>query len=294
MLPIDDLLQINYQDLEDRFDGAADNNANGDGFPWDWRSSLYFPFGIEMLDRLLGGIKKRQLMLIIGEPESGTTSLALNIMANAAMSDKSPNQSGIVAMFSGQHAEPELSMRLLSIASGVSMEKMRQGKLDADHWRSLADTMVSLRSSNIRMMHSPHLTTDSITSACRDSDHALLILDRVDLLASSAPEDQREDERAAACAQMRQLANALPAPVLLTATMPPQDNGITSASMRQWSNALYDNVDTIIAITRQGEQATLRIIKDNIWPATPMQIMFDSACMQFIDLPDTDINQSGD
>ena len=281
MYAIDELLHINYQDLEDRY-GALAKHIDGNGFPWDWRNSLYYPFGIEMLDRVLGGMKKRRLTLIVGEAESGTTSLALNIIANAVMQDASTRPSGAISMFSSHHAESELSMRLLSIASGVSMELMRLGKLDSDHWRTLAETVSSLHISNIRMMHNPNLTMDKITSACRDSDHALLILDRLDLLVSSTPEDPRQDELAAACTQIRQLANSLSVPVLLTASLPNQDDCITSITMRQWSHAVYDNVDTIIAISRQDEQVTLRVIKDDIWPATPMEISFDSDCMRFV------------
>jgi len=282
MYTIDELLHINYLDLEDRY-GALARQIDGDGFPWDWRNSLYFPFGIEMLDRVLVGMKKRHLTLIVGEAESGTTSLALNIIANATIQDASIRPSGAISIFSSQHAEPELSMRLLSIASGVSMELMRLGKLDSDHWRTLAETVSSLRTSNIRMMHNPNLTIDKITSACRDSDQALLILDRLDLLlASSTPEEMPQDELAAACAQIRQLAISLPVPVLLTATLPNQDGCITSTTMRQWSHAVYDNVDTIIAISRQDGQVTLRVIKDDAWPATPMEISFDSACMRFV------------
>jgi len=272
---LDALLQINFQDLEDRYSAPAN-------FPWDWRNSLYFPFGIERLDRVPVGMKKRHLTLIVGEAESGTTSLALNIIANAAMQDLPDLPSGTISLFSVQHAKAELSMRLLSIASGVSMELMRMGKLDDVHWRSLAGAIHTLLRSDIRMLHDQNLQMDQITAACRDRDHALLILDRLDLLSSSTSEEPSQDELAAACAQMRQLANSLAVPVLLTATLPNQDDCITSTTMRQWSHAVYDNVDTIIAISRQDQQVTLRVIKNVTWSDTPIEISFDGDCMRFV------------
>jgi len=280
MQRIDALLKINYQDLEERY-AQSDDQSDGDGLPWDWCNNFYMPFGIEMLDSVLGGIKNRHLTLLVGEADSGTTSLALNVIANAAMQAQSGRSSGSIALFSAQHHETELSMRLLSITSGVSMALMRKGMLDADHWRALADAVTALRAHDIRILHEQNLKMDQVVAASRGEDHDLIVLDRFDLMTSSESEYLRETALVEACKSLRKLANDRSVPLLLTATVPLQEGGRSAELLHHWSTDIYDHVDTIIAFSRRDDGVSLRIIKHDIWPGSPITVDFDCACMRF-------------
>ncbi|PKN80443.1 MAG: replicative DNA helicase [Candidatus Cloacimonetes bacterium HGW-Cloacimonetes-1] len=78
--------------------------------------------GFPDLDRLSGGFRPGQLIILAARPAMGKTSLALNVASHAAV-----NQGKKVAVFTMEMSSDELVMRLFSSASEVNMDAMLKG-----------------------------------------------------------------------------------------------------------------------------------------------------------------------
>jgi replicative DNA helicase len=80
------------------------------------------PSGYGALDKLTGGFRPGQFIIIAARPAMGKTSLALNIAAHAAV-----NMGKKVAIFSMEMAAEEVIMRMFSSATEVNMENILRG-----------------------------------------------------------------------------------------------------------------------------------------------------------------------
>jgi replicative DNA helicase len=78
--------------------------------------------GFHNLDRLTGGFRPGQFIIIAARPAMGKTSLALNIASHVAV-----NLNKRVAIFTMEMAADEVIMRMFSSASEVNMESMLKG-----------------------------------------------------------------------------------------------------------------------------------------------------------------------
>ncbi len=75
------------------------------------------------LDNLLGGLQKSDLIILAARPSVGKTAFAVNLAMRAA------KQGVPVGVFSMEMSVDQVVDRLISIASGVSLWKLRTGKL---------------------------------------------------------------------------------------------------------------------------------------------------------------------
>lgn len=80
------------------------------------------PSGFSDLDRLTGGFRPGQFIIIAARPAMGKTSLALNIASHAAV-----NLGKKVGIFTMEMAADEVIMRMFSSAAEVNMEAMMKG-----------------------------------------------------------------------------------------------------------------------------------------------------------------------
>ncbi len=82
--------------------------------------------GYEDLDRILGGFKKGDLIILAARPGVGKTALLVNLAHRMAINGKR------VAFFSIEMSKEQLAMRLLSIASSIPTERIDQGDFSDD------------------------------------------------------------------------------------------------------------------------------------------------------------------
>ncbi|MCD4705022.1 replicative DNA helicase, partial [bacterium] len=82
------------------------------------------PTGYRDLDNILAGLQKSNLIIIAARPSVGKTTFALDIARNIAIKGK-----GCVGLFSLEMSKEELVDRILCSEAGVSLWKMRTGKL---------------------------------------------------------------------------------------------------------------------------------------------------------------------
>jgi replicative DNA helicase len=86
--------------------------------------------GFRNLDKMLGGMRPSNMIILAARPSMGKTSLAMNIAQNVAlgrgMSDKRPRA---VAVFSLEMSKEELVLRMLCTEAQVSMSQVTSGMI---------------------------------------------------------------------------------------------------------------------------------------------------------------------
>jgi replicative DNA helicase len=96
--------------------------------------SMRVPTGISDLDNIISGLNKSDLIILAARPGMGKTSFALNIARHAAVNARKK-----IAFFSLEMSKVQLVTRLLSSEALVASEKLRNGRLEDNDWRKIAE-----------------------------------------------------------------------------------------------------------------------------------------------------------
>ena len=81
------------------------------------------PTGFVLLDKMLGGFQKSDLVIVAGRPGMGKSSLGLSIAQNAAM-----RHDARVAVFSLEMSSEQVVQRLLAIETAIDSHRLRLGR----------------------------------------------------------------------------------------------------------------------------------------------------------------------
>lgn len=114
------------------------------------------------LDELLGGFQPGQLVILAARPSMGKTAFALNVMINAAISEKKT-----LAMFSLEMGNEQLVDRILCTVSWTPMHKITKGLLDDTDFANLGEAMEKLSSANMYLDDKWAVTLNELRSKLR-------------------------------------------------------------------------------------------------------------------------------
>jgi len=95
-------------------------------------SLMGVPTGFGMLDRILGGLQKSDLIVLAARPGIGKSALAF-IIAEHAVRVCGKN----VAVFSLEMSDEQFIQRLLAMRSGIDSHRLRTGAIHDDDWTAL-------------------------------------------------------------------------------------------------------------------------------------------------------------
>jgi replicative DNA helicase len=174
-------------------------------------------FGIEQVDRVLGGARPGELITLAGGPGSGKTALADTIARNLALAGKT------ILIVSAEMTSDERGKRLLQGQSGVPGQKIRFAKsLDHSDWDSLyrAQSLLA-KTSGFILSRGTIRPRDILAEAKRIKSVAKrLDLIGVDYLQLLTPDDIAKGESTARIIgkmawQMKALAMDLSVPVIM-------------------------------------------------------------------------------
>ena len=121
--------------------------------------------GFRHLDRTTNGLQKSDLIVLAARPGMGKTSLAMNIVENAAL-----RKGKVCAVFSLEMPRIQIVQRLLCAYAEVSMEKALSGKLVQKEWKNLMLASDRLQKSKIYIDDSSRITPNQILSK-RSEEH---------------------------------------------------------------------------------------------------------------------------
>lgn len=150
------------------------------------------PTGFTLLDRMLGGLQKSDLIILAARPGMGKSSLALSIAQNAAKQYDSR-----VAIFSLEMSSEQMVQRLLSMETAVDSHRLRVGAVEENEWPILLEAANALSNTKIFIDDTPAASITDIRTKCRRlyAEHGLdmIIIDYMQLM--SGPGEGRNDNR---------------------------------------------------------------------------------------------------
>ena len=92
--------------------------------------------GYKVLDKVLTGFNKGNLIIIGARPAMGKTNIALNFARNVTML-----KGKTAVLFSLEMSKEEIAERLLAMDSGIENGKFRSGELNKEDWTALGESI---------------------------------------------------------------------------------------------------------------------------------------------------------
>uniref|UniRef100_A0A6M3LKG1 DNA 5'-3' helicase n=1 Tax=viral metagenome TaxID=1070528 RepID=A0A6M3LKG1_9ZZZZ len=211
--------------------------------------------GYPDIDHILKGLKPADLIVLAGRPSMGKTSLALNIVRNAAL-----EQYARVAVFSLEMSGESLVQRLITSESGVSLTDSFMSVLSEDEERRVMQAMGVLAEGHILVDDSPLATASELRAKARRLHQAegidLLVIDYLQLMqGNNNKSDNRVQEISHITRNLKVLAKELHAPVILLSQLNRAVEGRQGhrpqlSDLRE-SGSIEQDADVVMFISRE-------------------------------------------
>ena len=218
------------------------------------------PTGYKRLDKMTNGLQAGALIVLAARPGMGKTSLAMNLVENAAL-----RNGKTCAVFSLEMPRTEIVQRLICSYANVSMKNALSGELSQKEWKKLMLAGDQLKKSNIYIDDSSRVTPAEILSKCRrlkttQGGVDLIMIDYIQLMSSGdsklAGNDNRTQEVASITRDLKIMAKELGVPVIaLSQLRRIQSKEPTLSDLRE-SGAIEQDADIVMFINRPEVTAT--------------------------------------
>lgn len=171
--------------------------------------------GYKVLDKVLTGFNKGNLIIIGARPAMGKTNIALNFARNVTML-----KGKTAVLFSLEMSKEEIAERLLAMDSGIENGKFRSGELNKEDWTALGESIGRYSMTNLYIDDTSNLTVPSLKSRVRRVPHAdIVFIDYLGLLTSSAKKENRVQEISSITRELKIMAKELGVPVVVCAQL---------------------------------------------------------------------------
>lgn len=239
VIPIRQALQASYAQM-----AAAMNTKGG---------LLGIRTGFPMMDQMLSGFQKSQLIVIAGRPGMGKTSFALNIVQHASMS-----QNVLCLLFSLEMGAEQLATRMLCSEAHVDMQKTRTGRMGADEYTKIAVAMKGLSGAPIYVDDSANITVTEMTAKARRLQRkrglGMIVIDYLQLMRGSGRVENRNQEVAQITRSLKIMAKELNVPIVLLSQLSrageKEGSKYPKLSELRESGAIEQDADVVIFLQR--------------------------------------------
>jgi replicative DNA helicase len=220
-----ELLQIAQEAVSGKLRTVADSVESAGGLDAYLKPILNpvaqtgLPTGFADVDRLTGGLKKGELILIAARPAVGKSAYALNIACNIALNDPE----AVVAFFSLEMTREALEKRALASVGRVNVRRAMSGEyLSTAEKEKLQNALSWLVESNLHIDDTPAMTPVQMRAKARRLKQKkgrldLIILDYVQLAAGGKKFESRRVEVGYISRSMKAMAKELHVPVIALA-----------------------------------------------------------------------------
>ena len=169
--------------------------------------------GFYAIDKATNGLQKTDLIILAARPGVGKTSLAMNIVSNAAIQHKAK-----CAVFSLEMGKEQLAQRMLFSVANVSMAKALRGELNESEWVKVWKADKILKEADIYIDDNAMNTPSQVLSKCRklkrEKGLDLIVIDYLGLMKADSKSDNRQNEVADISRNLKLLAKEIEVPVL--------------------------------------------------------------------------------
>ncbi len=211
--------------------------------------------GFFKLDKMTNGLQRSDLIVIAARPGMGKTSIAMNIVENAAL-----NENKVCAVFSLEMPEVQIVQRLLCSFANVSMADALAGggKLQSRDWKNLNKAAEEIRRSRIYIDDSSRVTPGEILSKCRrikaknNGELDLVMIDYIQLMSSGKKtnDQNRTQEVADITRELKIMAKELDVPVIALSQLRRMQTKEPQLSDLRESGAIEQDADIVMFINR--------------------------------------------
>jgi replicative DNA helicase len=171
--------------------------------------------GFTDFDKLTGGLRAGDLVIIAGRPSMGKSTLAVNMAEYAAIN---PKIRAPVAIFSMEMPADQIITRMLASIGGVPLSSLRSGKIADEDWARITSATSQLSEAKIFIDETPALTPTDLRARARrlKREHGLglVVIDYLQLMQVPGNKENRATEIAEISRGLKVLAKELAVPVI--------------------------------------------------------------------------------
>jgi replicative DNA helicase len=166
------------------------------------------------LDKMLGGLQKKELIIIAARPSMGKTALAINIAQNIALHGEQ-----VAAIFSLEMSKESLWKRIISSMAEVSSRRAQAGFISGEERRRMSSALLMIAEKQLHIDDTASLTTMQMRARCRRLKQQigrldLIVVDYLQLMRGVGKHGNREQEVSSISRGLKALAKELDAPVV--------------------------------------------------------------------------------
>lgn len=255
--------------------------------------------GFSELNKITFGFQPGELIILAARPGIGKSAFALNVATNACEATNSH-----VAFFSLEMGMDQIMMRLYSSFSGLTLNKIRSGKLTDNEMALLYAAKHKLDKFNIYLDEAGATDVEELVTVCRklkrDGKLDFVIVDYLQLLTTTKRFTNRVDEVAKISRQLKLMARELQVPVLALSQLSRdiekrEDKRPVLSDLRE-SGSIEQDADIVMFLHREqpkdGEDTTrktrsakteLIIAKNRQGMTGSVKLVFDGSHSMFIE-----------
>src|SRR5438046_4692472 len=172
------------------------------------------PTGFHDLDRMTGGFKDSDLIIVAGRPSMGKPALALNVALHSALEAKTS-----IAIFSLEMSKEQLTERLLTEQAQIDAQRMHRGMLSEAEFDRVSNALGPLGEAAIYIDDTPVMDELTLQLKARQAklrhNVDLIVVDYMQLMhGRRRGDDNRVQEVSSISRAMKGLARELRVPVL--------------------------------------------------------------------------------
>jgi replicative DNA helicase len=174
------------------------------------------PTGFTDFDKMTGGLRPGDLVIVAGRPSMGKTTLAVNMAEYAAL--RAADKRASVAIFSMEMPSEQVITRMLSSIGGVPLQNLRGGRISDDDWVRITSATSQLSEAKIFVDETPALSPTELRARARrvKREHGLdlIVVDYLQLMQVPGNKENRATEISEISRGLKVLAKELSCPVI--------------------------------------------------------------------------------
>ncbi len=223
------------------------------------------PTGYPDLDRMTGGLKPGEMVVLAARPSIGKTAIALNIVRNIIMKDVPEEQRKRVAFFSLEMSDAQVVQRLLCTEAGVSLSDIVHHNLKPGDINRLSAVIPAMQKAKLFIDPTGGLSVFELRAKARKLKEThgidLIAIDYLTLMhADVKSTDGRQVEVAAISGGLKKLAKDLGVPILVLAQLNREIEKTAGKSAKpklshlRESGAIEQDADVVIFLHRDRDE----------------------------------------
>lgn len=227
--------------------------------------------GLADLDKLIGFLRPKSMVVIAGRPGSGKTMLGLQIVNHVAIRGR-----GVGLVISLEMGEEELTVRTIASQGGIDLRRMEEVKdLEQEEWNRIGIAATKINDARLYLNDTPGMTMAAIRMEARKLQREvgldILMIDYLGLVGSEGKSQSRTDAVAKISIAAKNLAKELGVPVLVLAQLNRNSTGRPNkrpqASDLRDSGQIEQDADLVLLVhhdpeSEMGEQGVSELILD--------------------------------